>query len=397
MAQKKKPYLQAVKSPDMEAVKKREKKHRIEKMKKIIVVVGLLILAMIGTFLLLKNKSYQTARTAAEYTQETSDSNRYAVFKDSIIRYNRDGVVLLDHKNEEQWIQPAQFQSPAVDINGETFAVADIGGNTIQVFTQKGLKGEIETNLPIEKMTVSEQGIVGVLLKNENTPMIMAYDATGNILVEHQVTAGNAGYPTALEISDDGMLLAVSYLCVNGTAMQSRVVYYNFGETGKAKADNEVSEEEYADSVIGEIFFMGESRSVVIGDHFFTIYEGTDIPKKKKEIEITQEIKSVFHTDKYVGFILLNKEKSGYEVRLYDKDGKQVMNRGFTGEYSKVKMDGDEVILYEGSKCCIITATGIIKFQGDLKVDAQEISHAWGINRYYVMSANGLRVIYLTK
>mgnify|MGYP003378643327 FL=1 len=73
------------------------------------------------------------------------------------------------------------------------------------------------------------------------------------------------------------------------------------------------------------------------------------------------------------------------------------MNRGFTGEYSKVKMDGDEVILYEGSKCCIITATGIIKFQGDLKVDAQEISHAWGINRYYVMSANGLRVIYLTK
>ena len=73
------------------------------------------------------------------------------------------------------------------------------------------------------------------------------------------------------------------------------------------------------------------------------------------------------------------------------------MNRGFTGEYSNVKMDGDEIILYEGSKCCIITDTGILKFQGDLKVDVLEITRAWGLNRYYVMSANGLRVIYLTK
>ena len=397
MAQKKNPYLQAVKAPDVEEIKKREKKHRREKIKKIVVITGLIVLAVIGTILLLKNKAYGTARTAAEYIQETSDSNRYAVFADGLVRYNRDGVVLLNHKNEEQWIQPAQFQNPVIDVNGDTFAVADIGGNTILVFTEKGLKGEVETNLPIEKITLSDQGIVGVLLKNENTPMVMAYDATGNILVEHQVTVGNAGYPTALEISDDGTLLAVSYLSVNGAVLKSRVVYYNFGETGKAKADNEVSAQEYADTVVGEIFFMENDRSVVVGDHSFVIYEGAEIPEKKKEVELKQEIKSVFHTDKYIGFVLLNNEKSGYEVRLYDKTGKQVMNRGFTGEYSNVKMDGDEIILYEGSKCCIITDTGILKFQGDLKVDVLEITRAWGLNRYYVMSANGLRVIYLTK
>ncbi len=58
------------------------------------------------------------------------------------------------------------------------------------VFTEDGLKGEIETTLPIEKISVSNQGIVSAILKNENTPRIISYDATGNILVEQQITLG---------------------------------------------------------------------------------------------------------------------------------------------------------------------------------------------------------------
>ena len=57
----------------------------------------------------------------------------------------------------------------------------------------------------------------------------------------------------------------------------------------------------------------------------------------------------------------MNQEKSGYEVRLYNKSGKQVMNRAFSGEYSNVQMFGDEIIMYEGSACCIITKTGIMR------------------------------------
>ena len=57
--------------------------------------------------------------------------------------------------------------------------VADSGGNNILVFSEEGLKGEIETTLPIERITVSDQGIVSVVLRNENTPEIITYDAAG--------------------------------------------------------------------------------------------------------------------------------------------------------------------------------------------------------------------------
>ena len=116
----------------------------------------------------------------------------------------------------------------------------------------------------------------------------------------------------------------------------------------------------------------------------------------RQEVQLTQEIKSSFHTDKYIGFVLLNEEKSGYEVRLYNRAGKQVMNYKIDGEYSNVQMIKDEIIMYEGSRCCIITKTGIPRFQGDLKVDIMSVVPGFGLNKYYVMSANELRVIYLT-
>lgn len=398
MAQKKKiPFKILTPPDDLSEIKHKVRKFRFEKVRRVSVLLVLIILAACGTYLLLKNQTYTRARVSEEYPSNISDTSSYAQFADGIVRYNRDGVVFLNKKNEEQWIQPTQIQNPIIEVKEEAFAVADNGGNTILVFSREGLKGEIETTLPIEKIAISDQGIVSAVLKNENSPKIISYDATGNILVEQQVTVSTTGYPAAMEMSDDGNTLAVSYLYTSGAALKSKVIYYNFGKTGQEKTDNIVCSDEYSNTVMADIFFMGDDRSVVVGDNRFVIYRGTESPEKVKEVELDQEIQSVFHSDKYIGFILLNQEKSGYELRLYNRLGEQVISRDVPGKYSNVKINGDEVIMFEGSRCCIMTTTGIIKFDGDVKADALEIFRARGINKYYVMSVDELRVIYLTK
>ena len=398
MAQKKKTSFKILTAPeDLSEIKHKIRKVRLAKIRRVLTLLILISLAVCGTYLLLDNQTYARARTAAEYPIDISDTSSYAQFADGIVRYNRDGVVFLYRKNEEQWIQPTQLQNPTICLKDNAFAVADNGGNSILVFTREGLKGEIETTLPIEKIAISDQGIVSAILRNENSPQIISYDATGNILVEQQVTVSTTGYPVALEMSDDGNMLAVSYLYTEGTAIKSRVIYYNFGETGQERTDNIVMSEEYDNTVMAEIFFMGDDRSIVVGDDRFVIYRGKEVPEKQKEIMLDQEIQSVFHSDRYIGFILLNQEKSGYELRLYSRLGEQVLSREISGKYSNVKIDGNEVIMFDGSRCCIITATGIVKFEGDLNVEALEIFQAPGINRYYMMSVDELRVIYLTK
>lgn len=398
MTQKKKTHLKILTPPDdLSEIMKKVHKFRRAKVRRILVLIVLIILAVCGTYLLLKNQSYGHARTAAEYSSDISDTSNYAQFANGIVRYNRDGVAFLNNKNEEQWIQPTQLQNPVITVKEESFAVADNGGNNILVFSEEGLRGEIETTLPIEKISISDQGIVSVLMRNGSTPSIITYDAAGNILAEIQITQGTMGYPTAMEMSDDGNTLAVSYLYLDGVNIKSRVIYYNFGEAGQENSDNIVSSEEYDNTVMADIFFMGGGRSVAVGDNSFVIYRGTDTPQPEKTIVIDQEIQSVFHSDQYIGFILLNQEKSGYEVRLYNRIGEQLISREIPGNYSNVKMDGDEIIMFEGSRCCIVTATGIIKYDGNLDVDALEIFRAFGVNRYYVMSVDELRVIYLTK
>ena len=93
-----------------------------------------------------------------------------------------------------------------------------------------------------------------------------------------------------MEMSDDGNMLAVAYLYTEGAAMKSKVIYYNFGETGQERTDNIVLSEEDDGTVMADIYFMGDDRSVVVGDNRFVIYRGREIPEKEKEIELETDM-----------------------------------------------------------------------------------------------------------
>lgn len=396
MKQKKNPRVPFSGSIDMEIVRRQVKRHRQSVLGQWTIRIVVAVMIVTGTCLVIENQTYTSVTTADSYKKNTEDSNQYAAFSDGMIRYSRDGVVFLNKKNQEKWIQPCQIQNPVIDINEDVFAVADIGGNTIMIFQKNGLKGEIETTLPIEKIAVSNQGIVSAILKNESTPQIISYDAVGNILVEHQVNLNSTGYPISLDMSADGKNLLVSYLSTKNGTLKSVFASYNFGQAGQQKTDNLVYTEEFEQTVVADVFYMDASTSVAVGDKSFVIYEGTQSVKKKKEVNLNQEIRSEFHSDKYIGFVLTNQDKSGYEVQLYDKTGKQMINREITGEYSHAKLAGDEMILFDGTKGCVISDTGIQRFKGDWGMDVQDVVPTEGIHRYLLAGADELRVVYLT-
>ncbi len=395
MARKRNPQLKLVKPPGKEEQKNSGSRRRRRWLKSTAGTAVIICMMLTGTYLLAANHPYTKAHQVKAYEKTFSESSRYVVFRKGIVRYNRNGVAYIDKQNKERWIQSSQFSNPAADVNENAFAIGDIGGNFIQVFTEKGLKGEIETPLPIEKFSVSNQGIVSVLMKNEMSPQIVTYDAAGNILVENQVTAGSLGYPVGLEMSPDGTVLAVSCLSTSDGTLVTNIIYYNFGEAGKDKKNLEVTSEVCENSVVPELFFMDKEVSVAVGDHSFLLFKGKDVPVKQKEIELNQEIRSVFHTDKYIGFILLNAEKSGFELRLYDKNGKQVLNMQISGDYSNVQMSGNEIILYEGSQICIITATGVVRYKGSLGTEPLVIAPVNELNQYLMMDENELQLIKL--
>lgn len=137
MTQKKKKQLKLVKPPSVDELRRMARKYWTARIKKITAIVFFSFMVVSGTYLLLTNHVYSTVYKAASYKKTTSDSNQYAAFGNGIVRYSRDGVAYLNHKNEELWIQSGQFKNPVIDIAGNAFAIGDSGGNSIQIFTEK--------------------------------------------------------------------------------------------------------------------------------------------------------------------------------------------------------------------------------------------------------------------
>lgn len=362
-------------------------------------VVGMVLLlaAAAGVYLLVNLQTYSQVRVTDEYKNGGAGNNSYREFAGGVLKYSRDGISYLNQKGEEQWNHSYQIKNPYIEAGNESAVVADKGGNDILVIQEEGVKGEIHTAMPIEKVSVSEQGIVAAILKNDSSAEIICYDIAGNILVEHKTSSVGTGYPLDIALSENGKVMQVLYFYTQDGSITSKVMYYNFGEVGKEKTDNQVSSHEYKDTIMVSGFFLDEDTSAAVGDNCLAIYQGKETPEEYVQIVIDKEIKSVVHNDHYIGLILKNEGKEGYELRLYNGDGKVVVSKDFTGDYSSVKLCKRQVIMYDGKKCSIFMRNGIQKFDGEMEDNIMEIFPVAGVNKYIVMSADGMKKVRLVK
>lgn len=391
--------VRELKKSDQPKTKEQEQfeKARKKRWKKTALIAAVVVALAVGVYLLINLQTYTSARALDTYTVSGASGSAYEQFADGVLKYSRDGISYLNQHGEEMWNQPYQMKNPVVDVNGSSAAVADKGGNAVLVFNEEGVRGETQTNLPIERVRVSEQGIVSVILTDENEARVLCYDAAGNLLVENKTSMNGTGYPLDVALSPDGETMQVLYLYTEAGAVKSRVIYYNFGESGEEKTDHLVAQMEYEDTVMASGFFMDENISVAVGDNRLTIYRGGNVPEETENIEIKKQIKSVFHNEKYIGMVLKNEGKEGYELRLYNTRGQVAMSENFTGDYSHVKLCGSQVIMYDGKNCSIFTRGGIRKFDGEMNSNILEIFPVPGVNKYIVMNENGLEVVRLVK
>lgn len=356
-----------------------------------------LLVLMSGGYLFVNLQTYGRIQVTDSWRNKGTASSSYREFADGILKLTRDGVSYLDQKGQEKWNHPYQIKNLFIDMGEVSAAVADKGGNDIFVIQKDGVKGEIHTSMPVERVSISRQGIVSAILKNDSSAAVMCYDMVGNVLVEHKTSSAGTGYPLDIALSGDGTSLQVLYFFTQGGKITSKVIYYNFGEAGEGRTDNQVSSFEYEDTVMASGFYLDESTSAAVGDNCFVIYQGKETPKEAKRINLDREIKSVFHNKDYIGLILKNEGKEGYELRLYNADGKVVISKDFTGDYSNVKLCGRQVIMYEGKKCSMFMRSGIHKFDGEMDSDILEIFPVMGVNRYIVINADGIEKIRLVK
>lgn len=371
----------------------------MKKKKKIIILIITIVLvaAVIGSYYFMKYRTFDYIEITKTYENTSTDNANYKRCLDGILRYSRDGVALLSENGEETWNQPCQMSNPVVETCGSSVAIGDKGGTSILVFQKKGLKGEIQTTRPIEKFSVSSQGIVSAILKDDEAPLVMCYDAMGNKLVEHVVSLTTMGYPVDVAISRDGKTLLVSYLYTEENEITTKIAYYYFGEGDTEKKDYQVLETEFKNTVVPVISFVNENTSILVADNAIYFYKGLDKPKEVASVELAKEIQSVAYGDNMVAVIVRNDETADYRMNVYDLKGNVISSVDVEKEYAKMQVVEGQIILYDGQMCSIYHKDGICKYEGNMDENILEMFPISGLNRYMVINASGYHEVQLAK
>ena len=362
--------------------KNRRKRFRVR------LIILVLIVGVLGSFIL-----YNKLHTFTDYIitesieNKVSSGTRYEAVGKVIYRYNSDGVSCVSRSNELKWSITYNMQAPIADVCGEVMVIAEQQGTQVYVIDTQGQVGHFETLLPILKVRVSKQGVVAVVLEDDNVTWINLYKSDGTAIASDKTTVAESGYPLDMDLSPDGQKLAVSYLGIDQGIMKTDIVFYHFGSVGEAKDNYVVSSETFTEQVMPEIYFTGNSCAVAVADNGFVVFKGNSAPKKSSAVTFDEEIISCFHDDDRIGFLFTNAEEEyEYRMELYNYNGKRKAKRSVNADFDEIRMQDGQILMFSEKECHVFTAAGRKRFESPYEKSIQDIFYFSGFRKYLVIT-----------
>lgn len=329
-----------------------------------IILISLLVLMVVfGAVYLIRlfNRNYNDYEVMDRITNTEENLGGYLEYKGAVVRYSKDGAVAVDSKGNLLWNGSYEMTEPIADTCDDYVVIADRGGKQLHIFDRNGLAGSIQTNHPIIKVQVAEQGVVAVMMIDEDTSYLELYSKDGELLGEKINDMVKDGYPMDFSLSDDGKKIAATYLCVKNGEIVDNILFLNFGEVGQNYTDRTVGADIYDSAIIPRITFLDNDTVCAFKEDGLLIYSMEEMAEIFKTITLEGKIISVLHNEKYAGAVMENNEEK--RLMLYDLKGSQVLDMAVDFDYDTVYLSGDEIIMFNDLSCVIYRTNGKEKFK----------------------------------
>lgn len=362
-------------------------------------VLTILLIAAIIAFLIVqwKNKIFTESVIIDSSPVTIVQGAEVKNLDGNILLYSKDGASCLNAKGNVVWNRTYEMQAPMISICGQVAAIGDYNGRTIYVMDKNGVKGEVNTNLPIRSFCVSENCVVAAVLDDVNVTRIYIYNANENTetpIVQAQATMDKSGYPISISLSPNGKLMAVSYLYVDSGNMKSSVAFYNFGEVGKNEADNYVSGYDYLDVIMPYVKFMDGNSAFAVGDDRIVFFQGEEKPTNIASNLIEEEIQGIYYNENYVGLVFMNQSgESAYRLDVYNAAGNKVHSQLFDIEYTDIVFNKDQIVIYNDLDCQICNMKGVDKFTGEFQKNTSLVIPTSSVYKYITVTTNSIDTI----
>lgn len=371
-------------------------RHRRRVRNRLLLLGGLLLAVVLLVTLFMEKRRYRDYKLLEVSEQEDIISTKYVEMGGKILRYSPNSVSLVNKHLETIWSASCDMQNPVADVKNNRAVIADVDGTTLEIFNREGRTGSVSTSYSIVKARISAGGLVAAILDGGDDTWINFYASDGSLIAENQTKVDDPGYPMDVAVSDNGMIMMVTYQFVDGGETTSYVAFYNFGDVGQSEDDRIVSGYTYEGVVIPQIQYLDGSRSAALRDNGFSVYQGNQIPKEVAKIEVEQEIVSTFFDSDTIGLVFRNKDADKqYSLEVYSSKGERKFRKDFNIPYTSIRMSGGSIILRNSSQICVMNGRGTEKFNGTVDGTIRDFFKI-GWNRYLLVLDTGVNVIKFT-
>lgn len=348
--------------------KQRLIQHKIAVLGRTIAAVLVSAAILVLLYMQIQNQVYTGFTTVFSLVREQFSNASHLGFAGGFISYSKDGISYTDSKGNVMWNHTYEMQSPILRTEGSRVAVGDYNGHMIYCIDEAGNRTEIDTNLPIRDIAVSESGVVAAVLEDTSVTWVRVYSPSGKNVVSIKSTMQKSGYPTTLALSKGGGLLGVSYIHVDSGSMKSSVAFYNFDEVGQNYTDNYVSGYDYADTIVPYMAFMDEETAFAVGDNRLTIYSDRQIPTSSFEKFLDSEVLGVYHNENYIGIVFRElTAENKYRLDVYNRSGTLLSSQPFALEYEDIVFYKDSIIIYSEAEFRVSNVNGQEKYKGEFQ------------------------------
>lgn len=349
----------------------KEAAYRARKQKSIKRAVFMLAIVIAAVcVIVMLNREYHGYKVQERNETQYENTAGYVQFCGNLLKYTPDGVSYIDANGNVVWTAGVNMKMPMAVTSGNYAAVADMSGNEVYIFNEEGQVSSLTMPYTICDVDVANQGAFAVVLESEKTNYVNIYDKNGDSIYEMQTTIGKSGYPLDITISNDGQKLFTSYINVSSGTVQNNLAAYNLGDVGQnANADRMVGGYKLDGQVVPKVQFISNDTMAAFGTNSIIIYSMKEKPNEKAEIEFEGEIRSIFYSEDYIGFVQEEKSDDGessYVMKVYDTKGNKKFTKKIEFSYDNIYAAEKEIIVTGGASCKIIRTNGSIKFDGKL-------------------------------
>lgn len=325
----------------------------------------------------------KTARLISSFTYQSSDNTSFAIYKNWIMRADREIIRAYTIDGNEAWeIKASPIGRPLMIASDQFLMVADIGGRHLQLYEGSVLRLDIEAENTIINADISASGWITIVHRTSNARnAVSVYRKNGDILFTRYIVER---FVTWAKVLDGEESIVVSSLDVAGTTTDNDIEFLDFsGEPAIGMPFK------YNDTAFTYMKAFGRDN-VLLSDN----RKAVCINKDEGEMwSVSFENGGVEYVDIYSDqAAILGSPGQEYHVKLVSRKG--VIKEGFkiSGNLNKLLLTGKRIVAADGRMLYFMDYKGNILEKHATKTDVKDILSV-GSNRFAIITGNRVEVV----